>query len=286
MIILTKNMKFGISFLFLIFVANIALCQKDTLNQFNENNEKSGYWIEKNEAGVKTDEGTYVNGKKEGLWKGYYDNGKIKHEITFKGNRADGYAKFYYESGIVSEEGIWKGNKWVGQYKYYHPNGNTSYDWSYNEQGKREGVQKYYHDNGKIMIEGDWKDGKESGILKEYDESGKLIAEKNFADGKLDASSVKIYNNSATNTTNDDKNNETDKNNIIVKENTQQNSSVGVFDGNGYNVTKTKFGKVDREGDFQNGRLMNGKRYHYDEAGNLVKTSIYKNGNVVNIIYP
>jgi antitoxin component YwqK of YwqJK toxin-antitoxin module len=196
------------------------------------------------------------------------------------------HSKFYYPTGVLNEEGIWKGNKWVGQYKFYHPNGNTSYDWSYNEQGKREGTQKYYHENGKVMIEGDWKDGKESGILKEYDETGKLIAEKNFADGKLDASSVKIYssstNTNTNNTTNVVNDNET---HVVVKDNTQ-NANVGVFDANGYNVTKTKFGKVDREGQFQNGRLMDGKRYFYDEEQKLIKTNIYKNGNVVNIVYP
>lgn len=283
MTIAIKNMKFLPFLISLSITANVAFSQKDTLNQLNENNEKNGYWIEKNEAGVKTDEGRYVNGKKEGIWKGYYEDGKVKHEITFIENKADGYAKFYYPTGILNEEGIWKGNKWVGQYKFYHPNGNTSYDWSYNESGKREGTQRYYHENGKVMIEGDWKEGKESGVLKEYDETGKLVAEKNFADGKLDASSVKIYDNSTNNTSNETKdNNET---NVIVKDN-NQNTSVGVFDGNGYNVTKTKFGKIDREGEWENGRLINGKRYYYDEEQKLIKTNIYKNGNVVNIIYP
>ncbi|PKP20126.1 MAG: hypothetical protein CVU05_09785 [Bacteroidetes bacterium HGW-Bacteroidetes-21] len=276
-------MKLFILLSFLTLFSKVNVAQSDTINKLNENNEKHGYWIFYNDNNQKVDEGKYVNGKKEGLWKGYYDDGKIKQELTFKENKADGYAKFYYPTGIVSEEGIWKGNKWVGQYKYFHPNGNVSYDWSYSEQGKRTGVQKYYHENGKIMIEGEWNDGKESGVLKEYDDTGKLIAEKNFADGKLDASSVKIFNSSTQNTTENNSNNE----NIIVKENnTNQNSNVGFFDGNGYNITKTKDGKKDREGEWKNGRLIDGKRYHYDEEGKLVKTSIYKGGNIVNIIYP
>lgn len=277
-------MRYILLIVTMVFFSGIAKSQKDTLNKFNDNNEKHGYWIEKNDAGQKTDEGRYENGKKIGVWKGYYDDGKIKHEITFKDNRADGYAKFYYPTGVLNEEGIWKGNKWVGQYKYYHPNGNTSYDWSYNDSGKRTGTQKYFHDNGNIMIEGEWNEGKESGILKEYDESGRLIAEKNFADGKLDASSVKIYNN-PQNTSNENKT-ENDNNKIIVKDDTQNSNSMGMFDGNGYYVTRTKTGQKDREGDWKNGRLVDGKRYHYDEAGKLVKTSVYKNGNVVNIIYP
>lgn len=268
----------------LILFSEAIVAQNDTINKLNENNEKHGYWIIYNEANQKTDEGRFVNGQKQGLWKGYYDDGKIKHELTFKDNKADGYAKFYYPTGIISEEGIWKGNKWVGQYKYFHPNGNVSYDWSYSEQGKRTGVQKYYHENGKIMIEGDWKDGKESGILKEYDENGKLVAEKNFADGKLDASSVKIYTNTTADNTN--QNNNTKENIIVKSDQPPVDPSIGFFDGNGFHTTKTKDGKKDREGEWKNGRLMDGKRFHYDEEGKLVKTSIYKNGNIVNIVYP
>ena len=276
-------MRYYFLILIVIFVTNAAQSQSDTLNKYDSNNEKHGYWIEKNDAGAIIDEGRYVNGKKEGIWKGYNDDGIMKHEITFKDNKADGYAKFYYPTGVLNEEGIWKGNKWVGQYKYYHPNGNTSYDWSYNESGKRTGTQKYFHDNGNIMIEGEWNDGKESGILKEYDESGKLIAEKNFADGKLDASSVKIYN-SSQNTNNVTQENENDTK-IIVKDNSQ-NNQMGMFDGNGYHTTRTKTGQKDREGEWKNGHLIDGKRYFYDEDGKLVKTSVYKNGSVVNIIYP
>ncbi|MCX7862290.1 MAG: toxin-antitoxin system YwqK family antitoxin [Bacteroidales bacterium] len=256
--------------------------QSDTINRTDSEGKQHGYWIiyEKN---LKSEEGRFDHGVRIGVWKGYYPNGKIKHEITYQNGKPNGYAKFYYENGNISEEGIWKENKWVGDYKYYHPNGNIAYEWKYSETGKRTGVQKYYHENGKLMIEGEWKEGKESGTIKEYDNNGKLIAEKTFNDGQLDVASVKIY-------TSDNQNiakKEQVEPNItpVVQETKQVSNDIGVFDGNGFHKVYTKDGKLDREGEWKNGRLIDGKKYFYDENGKLIKTTIYKNGNVVNIIY-
>jgi len=266
-------------FSFLLF-SGFSYGQKDTLNVTDANNQKQGYWIVKDNGGNKMEEGRYLNDTKTGKWIGYYTDGSVKQELTYIDNKPDGYAKFYYPSGLVSEEGIWKENKWVGEYKYYYPNGKPSYEWKYNEQGKRTGEQKYYHENGNIMIEGEWNEGKESGTIKEYDESGKLVAEKTFNNGQLDEASVKIYSPNANNV-------QIQENNTTVNTNEIKpvNTNVGVFNGNGYNVTYTKERKVEREGDWKDGKLMDGKRYYYDETGKLTKTTIYKNGNIVNIVY-
>jgi len=273
--------SFLIIICFLIF-SGYSFGQNDTLNVTDGNNQKQGYWIVKDDNGNKIEEGRYLNGSKIGKWKGYYTDGTMKQELTYIDNKPDGYAKFYYPSGIVSEEGIWKGNKWVGDYKYFYPNGKPSYEWKYSEQGKRTGVQKYYHENGKIMIEGEWNEGKESGPIKEYDETGKLVAEKTFNNGQLDEASVRIFSQTPNNNAN---NQNTENNNQNTTNEIKPNNNVGYFSGNGYNVTYTKDRKVEREGDWKDGKLMDGKRYYYDETGKLTKTSVYKNGNIVNIIY-
>lgn len=268
---------------FLIF-SEYSFGQKDTLNVTDGNDLKQGYWILKDDGGKKIEEGRYLNGAKTGRWIGYYTDGTVKQELTYIDNKPDGYAKFYYPSGIVSEEGIWKGNKWVGDYKYFYPNGKPSYEWKYSEQGKRTGVQKYYHENGKVMIEGEWNEGKESGPIKEYDETGKLVAEKTFNNGQLDEASVKIFSPTPNNNNFDNHTPENNDQNTI-KEVKPVNTNVGYFSGNGYNVTYTKDKKIEREGDWKDGKLMDGKRYYYDETGKLTKTSVYKNGNIINIIY-
>lgn len=220
--------------------------------------EKEGYWIYMAESGKKAQEGKFVAGKREGIWKKYYNNGVLKSEITYKSGDANGYAKMYYESGNLSEEGTWVEQKWVGDYKYYHENGNLSYDWKYDGSGKRTGVQKYYHENGNLMIEGSWDQGKESGVIKEYYENGSLKGEKSFKEGTVDTTSIRAYEMKAA-----------------VP---QVKKSMDKFDGNGYYKSVNANNQVEYEGVWKGGKFMDGKRYYYNAAGEVVKEDVFRNG--------
>ncbi|MFH2144104.1 MAG: toxin-antitoxin system YwqK family antitoxin [Bacteroidota bacterium] len=265
--------------------ANVLFTQSgDSLNIVDDQERKQGYWIIYDASNsFKLEEGKFLDNRKTGLWKVYYPEGKIKSEIPYINGKPDGYAKIYYENGNLSEEGIWKGTKWVGEYKYYHPNGNTAYLWQYNETGKRTGEQKYFHENGKVMIEGNWDNGKEKGVIKEYYDDGTLKAEKSFIDGKMDSTNVKIYNKTGTVETNNVENN-----NHIIINNQNPDDPVGVFKGTGdhktYNLINGEK-KIDREGYWENGVLINGKRHAYDSTGKLIKTTVYQNGKITDILH-
>ncbi len=280
--------------IYLVFLAGMvptALIQSyeiyknDTINRIDHNNKKHDYWI----FFLKTDkskiekEGNYSNNRKKGVWKTYYSDGKLKSEITYANNRPNGYAKIYYRNGKLSEEGVWKGTKWVGKYKYYHENGKKAYEWSFDEKGKRSGKQKYYYASGKLRIEGDWRDGKENGMIKEYYEEGGVKSEKLFAAGEFNANSSKFFAEKKV-TVEDipDDTNATISREHITKEN--QNKKYQAFNGNGQHKLYNAFKKIDREGLFKNGKLVNGKRYYYSADGKLVKTVIYENQRLVKTI--
>ena len=266
------------------FAQTFEMYEGDTINKRDAENKRQGIWIKFDAQKRVVEKGQYVNNKKEGLWYGYYPSGKMKHEITYDKNRPDGPAKFYYEDGKISEQGIWKVNKWVGDYQYYHTNGNLAYDWKYNESGKRTGEQKYYYDDGSLMIKGDWTDGKKEGTLREFYPDGSVKSEIDFADGKINVASVKEYEiaqkpapkvmapgtqpkKTTTSTT-------------TTSSGSSDSGNIGVFTQTGYYKTFNEFKKLDREGDFVNGKLMNGKRYFYDDNGNLTRTLIYKDGKI------
>lgn len=257
----------------------------DTINRIDENNRKYGYWIYflKNDKSKIEKEGEYLNNRKNGIWKTYYPNGVLKSEITYVNNRPNGYAKIYYENGKLSEEGIWKGTKWVGSYNYYYENGKKAYEWSFNDKGKRSGVQKYYYESGKLRIEGDWKEGKENGVIKEYYEEGGVKSEKLFASGEFNVNSSKFF--AEKKVTIDDIPDDT--NATISKEHIKtenKDNTYKAFSGNGQHKLYNAFKKVDREGEFQNGKLINGKRYYYNSDGKIIKTVIYENGRIVKTI--
>jgi antitoxin component YwqK of YwqJK toxin-antitoxin module len=57
-----------------------------------------------------------------------------------------------------------------------------------------------------------------------------------------------------------------------------------VFSGTGYFKFINENGQVDREGTFDRGILIDGKKYIYDANGKLLRTAIITGGKVVQLI--
>ena len=257
----------------------------DTINYINNHNQKEGPWIIFKDGTDKIfQEGSYLNGKKEGLWTAYYSNEHKKSEISYIQGEKRGYAKTYFENGNTAEEGTWLADKWVGKYKSYYKNGKLTYSWNYNDKGTRSGYQEYFYKNGKIKITGEWEDGKEKGIIREYYSSGALKAEKTFDEGKVDINTVKIYRlNENKNIVPDTNINETNINDTNIIH--YINSDIAeVFCGNGYYVFYNKDKKIEKEGVYSDGILINGKHYIYDEKRDHIKTAIYKEGKIIEVV--
>ncbi|MGQ1786468.1 toxin-antitoxin system YwqK family antitoxin [Saccharicrinis sp. GN24d3] len=227
---------------------------KNNLNQVDAAGLKQGRWvITENELVV--EEGVYVDDLKQGIWKAYYQNRNLKHEINFINGEAKGTARFYYKNGTLRESGNWQLDHWEGSYQYYFESGELSYDWYYNENGKREGEQVYYHANGKKMYQGKWENGKTDGTLKVYNDSGQLVLEKTYNNGQIAKIEEPVQN--------------------------EQNNSSVRFTQTGFHTVVHLNGKIDKKGFFVKGNLFNGEKHHYDEQGNLVSVTQYKNGKVV-----
>jgi len=260
----------------------------DTLNVTDGDGKRQGWWINLNsknqlaDCGIdqKLEEGRYKDGLKNGIWKSYNCAGKVKTEMTYVNDRKNGYAKVYYSVGGLMEEGIWQGNKWTGKYKFYHENGQLYYDFNYNEEGKREGQQKYYYDNGKLMVEGTWHESKEAGVIKEYNRDGKLVTESTYNDGIIDEASVKIFKPEAEKPKVEEPKKEEPK--VEAKEPVKEPvkpADIGML-SDGFHKTFDSKGRVNKEGEFKKGILIEGKAYIY-EGNKLVKTNIIKGGTVV-----
>jgi antitoxin component YwqK of YwqJK toxin-antitoxin module len=264
---------------FATFSQSSEIFQGEKVNVRDAENKRQGVWVTQNANGNLEEKGTYTDNKKEGIWLGYYPSGKLKHEITYLNNRPDGPAKFYYEDGKISEQGIWKINKWVGEYKYYHENGSLAYDWSYNESGRRTGEQKYYYDDGSLMIQGDWTDGKKIGTLTEYYQDGSVKSEMDFVEGKVQVASIKEFQVAEKPALR-----KTAPTLQKVEPSKNKGNNPGMFTQTGYYKTYNEFKKLDREGDFVNGKLVTGKRFFYNDNGDLTRTLIYKDSKVVETI--
>lgn len=292
--------------LLLLFFVNISISQTfeiykgDTINYTDKNNLKQGTWIFFNENYTNkiAQIGYYKDNKKDGLWTGYYKNGTTKTAINFKDNKQYGSIKIYYPDGTIQENGYWKLNKWVGEYTYYYANGEIKYHWFFDDSGKRSGQQQYYYDNGQVQIEGNWTQGKESGKIIEYYDNGVTKKVCNYDNGALNGSFTEYYSDGQlkiksvyVNGVSDPNqsfayqqrinNNQNNNNNNSTDQDTNQTDQPRVFSGTGYFKLVNSDGLVEREGDFINGILIEGKRYFYDDDNNLIKTAIIQDGRIV-----
>ncbi|MDR2927522.1 MAG: hypothetical protein LBV41_04890 [Cytophagaceae bacterium] len=235
---------------------------QNAVNQTDKQGQKTGAWIHFAKDGkTKEEEGSYLNNKKTGVWKGYFADGKLKHEITYVDGVARGHAKMYYADGTLREEGNWNESCWVGDYNYYFSNGQRAYEWHYNNSGKREGEQKYYYENGNIKYRGQWANGQVKTGVEVYDSSGKLVQNRVYKNGGYA---------------------ETLEGDDLPKKQPSY-KSYSEFQGTGYHTVYRLDLQVDEKGYYEDGKLINGEKYIYDEDGKARQVRIYENGKVVKV---
>jgi antitoxin component YwqK of YwqJK toxin-antitoxin module len=266
---------------------------KDSLNQVNAEGKRHGAWRILGELAnlpeyppkAPVEEGKYDNGLKVGVWKHYFPNGVLQSRFTYENNRPNGYAIIYHENGKIYEEGNWKNNRWVGAYKLYYDNGNVQHDFTFNEYGKREGVQTYWNEQGQKIIEGSWKSGHEDGLLKEWYDDGQLKSEKVFDDGNLNIEKTKLY---QPKTALPEKKAEvvadpqidtrvkgTDQNLGGATVAQPASGSIGTINGDATIYNKDR--QVSKIGKFVNGKMVSGKVYLYNPNGILIRIAVYEN---------
>lgn len=260
------------------------------LNQIDERGQRQGYWIingfmsnDRNYAPDEAvEEGVYKDSRREGVWKKYWPGGKLRSQITYSAGKPEGSYTLYYENGILEESGNWVNNRNTGEFRRNHVNGNTQQLFLFNESGKRDGRQKYFHENGNLAMEVTLVNGKEAGVCKRYNELGQLTEEKTFENGSVVPGSVVIHNTSTPKKVfveSDPYDKQIGKASpAVVKE---EPNAADAFKPNGYNTLYNKSGQITQTGEFNKGRLQNGKVYKYNGDGVLVRIEIYKNGRFV-----
>jgi len=253
----------------------------DTINQ-KVDGKKEGYWIiyahMRDFSGYKpndiVEEGRYKANRKFGLWKKYFPNGNLMSEIYFKNGRANGAFKTYYENGNVEEEGTWKGRVYTGGFKRYHENGTLSQEKHFNANGKTDGTVKYFYDNGQVELEFTTVNGVENGKAIRYYPNGDvkeiLIFDEN---GEM----VKREEKARVNPPVQKKKEE--KGEGVVAKGAENMGGTKIVDG--YHKTYNDNKDILMDGEFKDGKLIDGKHYIYDEYGLLERIEVYKNGKYV-----
>ena len=76
------------------------------VGEFDENNQRTGYWEFYYSKGNLSRKGNYINGERNGYWEVYYSNGDIMWKGNYLNGERDGYWVEYYSNGDI----MYKGN--------------------------------------------------------------------------------------------------------------------------------------------------------------------------------
>ena len=225
----------------------------DSINKLNAQNLKSGFWMERN--GEYTNQGSYIDSKKDGTWATFLSNDLLFKLETWKNGEKDGISlQFDRKSKLTGLEN-YKSGKLNGLCVYYTPGSDfPQKEMSYN-MGSLEGMYRIFYDNGKIQEESFYKDNQKSGPSRWYNKGGRMIALYNYAGGQFAGVQRTYY----------------------------ENDTLQCFSNYADNLLNGEYkeyyrnGKVKIQGHYLAGQ-KEGDWIEYDEAGNRLKTTRYKNG--------
>ncbi|MCD4746537.1 MAG: hypothetical protein K8R58_09570, partial [Bacteroidales bacterium] len=253
--------------------------EKKSSEGFMKNGQPDGYWKTYNKNGILKSEGNRKNFELDSIWTFYNDSGKVILKINYLKGKKNGIRTTYHEDEIEEENFI---------------------------DNVKQGLTIYYYSDRKIRKKVNFIDGLEEGIAKEFSKKGIVIKLIEYKKGFI----INIENI-----------NKTDKSNLkqgkwiyfyenenIRKEGTYKNDlKHGYFkeyteDGNLISTTKyvdgikqedvaelarleikTDYypdGKVKIVASYKND-IPEGIRREYSQEGDIVKSYVFKNGDIV-----
>lgn len=235
---------------------------------------------------------TYYKGVPEGfrrefdeegnVIKGYgYENGWLRYEgiIDMNGKR-QGLWKEYYQTGELRSKGKYVNSNPVGEWKFYFQDKSIEIIGNYDNKGRKSGEWIWFYITGDTMMIENYTDGELDGEFIEFDEDGRIVSQGTFVEGSEEGKWT-YYNNGYT-----------EKGSYY--DGMRQGEWVSRFaDGkpayivhyeqdlmHGKYTSYWENGHAKVTGSYVSG-LRNGPWYRYNEEGELVLTTLYKEGKEI-----
>ncbi len=179
-------------------------------NQYNENGEKYGLWVEYyfppfkikkyseinykygemhglvtywHLNGRKEYEKNYKNGEQHGLYTEWHENGQKKSEQNYKYGVKHGLVTLWYENGQKKTKVNYKDYKKDGLETCWRESGQKKSQKNY-KNNEDHGLTTLWHENRQKKAEINFKDGKKHGLATFWNENGQKQSEVNYENGK------------------------------------------------------------------------------------------------------
>lgn len=179
------------------------LKDRQELNRYDDNGEKTGLWRTYYPDGTIKSEGDYVDGKKNGVFKEFDKKGKLVDIKQMMGDTTMSSSseiviielyKSYHPNGKIKLVGGINNGLKSGIYREFDENGELINGYIYKKDtmlaegkilpnGQYDGAWKEYYPDGKIMLTGTYENGKRNGLWTYYYPNGKKEQSGKYVDG-------------------------------------------------------------------------------------------------------
>lgn len=170
----------------IIFFIAYASCisaqsDNDTINQTDQDGNKTGYWKKINDEGLLLYEGQFDHGIPIGEFTYFYPDGIVKARTVFSDEGIHAATTTYHHSGEIMSEGLYIKQEKDSLWRYYDNTGTLLKEEFYRNQEK-SGTWKTFYENGQVAELTSWENGKQQGPWEQYFSDGLMKASGNFVD--------------------------------------------------------------------------------------------------------
>ncbi|HBH07297.1 MAG TPA: hypothetical protein DDX92_11920 [Flavobacteriales bacterium] len=212
-----------------------------------------GYNIFYHANGSKSAEGYFQNGQPTGYWKNYYEDGTLRSEGNREGKFLDSTWIFYREDGLLKEKISYEKSMRHGYSEEYNEEGMLIRKVPYVNDTIEGVLKEYYSDIEKVNFEIPYTTGLSDGPGYEYAKDGRVISVNTYEKGALRSTlPINRYN----------------------KAKERQGLWIEYYEDD----PDLKIKRI--EGRYKAG-LKNGYFREYDKRGELLSTTKYLNGQVI-----
>lgn len=165
-------------FILIIFFQTLS-GQNDTINQIDQQGNRTGYWIKHYPNGQIQYEGYFVNSLPVGTLKRYYPSGITKATLSRHRDSIMVHASIFDQEGILRVYGTYISQKKDGIWSFFSNKKDLVMKITYHED-RIHGVASRFYANGNLMENTNWVLNSLQGLQILYDEQERKKAEINY----------------------------------------------------------------------------------------------------------
>ncbi|MFN2396423.1 MAG: hypothetical protein ABR597_12130 [Bacteroidales bacterium] len=196
-------------------------------------------------------------GRRQGTWRGYFSSGSVRYEGNFVDDEPTGTFRYFYPEEQLRAELIHESGKEAVAATFYHRNSEVLGKGNYVNR-EMHGKWLFYNEQGVLVSEHEYKNGMNHGIWKVFYPDDTIAEKETWENGAKNGRFERYYPDGSVYM-------------VANYENDLLNGTYELYFPNGNLLVKGEY--VDN--------LNEGRWVYYIEEGDVRKTVIYENGEVI-----